>query len=98
MPYAGSLTSRDVAAETDTLVIACGRCDRAGRYPVATLIEKHGRSFPIPTLLRTLAANCPKYTSLAAINDNCGLHCPELPGFVLAKRQAEIEDLITPDA
>jgi hypothetical protein len=73
---------RDVAAETDTLVVACGRCDRAGRYPVATLIEKHGRSFPIPTLLRTLAADCPKYTSLAAINDNCGLHCPELPGVL----------------
>ena len=83
MPYAGSLTLRDVAAETDTLVVACGRCDRAGRYPVATLIEKHGRSFPIPTLLRTLAADCPKYTSLAAINDNCGLHCPELPNMFM---------------
>jgi hypothetical protein len=35
MPYAGSLTLLDVAGKTDTLVIACSRCDRAGRYPVA---------------------------------------------------------------
>ncbi|MDQ6740871.1 MAG: hypothetical protein M3021_11095 [Actinomycetota bacterium] len=55
MPYAGSLTLLDVTGKTDTLVIACRRCDRAGGYPVATLIERHGRSFPIPTLLHTLS-------------------------------------------
>ena len=38
--------------------------------------------------MRTLSADCPKHTSLAAIYDTCGLHCPELPGFFLAKRQA----------
>ena len=79
MPYAGSLTLGDVAGKTDTLVITCGRCDRAGRYPVATLIEKHGQKHTIPTLLRTLSADCPKHTSLAAIYDTCGLHCPDLP-------------------
>jgi hypothetical protein len=82
MPYAGSLTLLDVAERTDALIIACGRCDRAGRYPVATLIEKHGRSFPIPTLLRTLSADCPKHTSAAAY-DICGVHCPELPKLFL---------------
>ena len=56
MPYAGSLTLLDVAGKTDTLVIACGRCDRAGRYPVATLIKKHGPKQPIPALLRMLSA------------------------------------------
>ena len=54
MPYAGSLTLLDVAGKTDTLVIACSRCDRAEAYPVAMLIKKHGRSFPIPTLLHAL--------------------------------------------
>ena len=88
----------DVAGKTDTLVIAYSRCDRAGRYPVAALIKQHGPKHTIPALLRMLSAECPKHTSLAAIYDTCGLHCPELPGFVLAKRQAEIEDLITPDA
>jgi hypothetical protein len=59
------------------LVIACGRCNRAGRYPVATLIEKHGRSFPIPILLRTLSADCPStrlpphMTSVACTARSC---------------------------
>jgi hypothetical protein len=94
MPYAGSFTLKDVARKTDTLVVACGRCDRAGRYPVATLIEKHGRSFPIPAVLRMLSDDCPKYTSLAAINDNCGLHCPELAGFFL-EAQAGLDGVLT---
>ena len=57
---------------------------------MATLIEKHGPKHTIPTLLRTLSAVCPKHTSLAAIYDICGLHCPELAGFFLAKRKAEL--------
>ena len=40
MPYAGSLIASE---KTDALVIACGRCDRAARYPAATAIEKHGQ-------------------------------------------------------
>ena len=80
MPYAGSLTLRDVAAETDTLVVACSRCDRAGRYPVATLIEKHGRSFPIPTLLRTLAADCPSTRPSPPSTITAACTAPNCPG------------------
>ena len=54
-PLGGSLTLLDVAGKTDTLVVSCSRCDRAGRYPLASLIERHGRSFPIPALLRELS-------------------------------------------
>jgi len=36
----GSLTLAAVAARTDTLTIACTRCDRAGRYRPAMLIER----------------------------------------------------------
>ena len=61
---------------------------------MATLIEKYGRSFPIPALLRKLSDDCPKYTSLAAINDNCGLHCPELAGFFL-EAQAGLDGVLT---
>jgi hypothetical protein len=66
----------DVAARTDALEVACTRCDRAGRYPLATLIERHGRSFPIPTL-RAFSEDCPKRFSVSAY-DLCGVHCPEL--------------------
>jgi hypothetical protein len=37
MPIRGSLTLADVAAKTDVLAVSCRRCDRAGRYPLATL-------------------------------------------------------------
>jgi hypothetical protein len=77
MPVAGSLTLGDVAARTDVLTVACTRCDRAGRYPLATLIERHGRSFPIPALLRALSEDCPKRLYVSAY-DMCGVHCPEL--------------------
>ncbi len=83
----------DVAGKTDTLVIACGRCDRAGRYPVATLIEKHGPKHTIPALLRTLSAECPKRASIST--DPCGVRCPELAGFFLAKRKAELDGVMT---
>ena len=93
MPYAGILTLWDVAEKTDTLVIACSRCDRAGRYPVATLIEKHGPHHTIPAVLRTLAADCRKFTSLAAIYDTCGLHCPELPKIFMQQVRSGSGDL-----
>jgi hypothetical protein len=38
MPIKGSLTLADVAARTDMLAVACSRCDRAGRYPLARLM------------------------------------------------------------
>jgi len=51
MPSSGSLTLGDVAAKTDVLAVACTRCDRTGRYPLAALIEKHVPAYTIPTLL-----------------------------------------------
>jgi hypothetical protein len=55
----GSITLADVAIHTDKLVVACSLYDRSGRYPVTTLIGRHGAYFPIPALLRELSANCP---------------------------------------
>jgi hypothetical protein len=46
MPSGGSLTLADVAARTETLAVACSRCDRAGRYRLDRLIERHGAAFP----------------------------------------------------
>jgi len=77
---AGSITLGDVAGRTDTLAVACSRCDRAGRYAVATLIERHGPAFGIPDLLRMLSADCPKRASVSAY-DLCGIHCPGLPAL-----------------
>lgn len=82
----GSITLFQVAAHTEVLVIACSRCDRAGRYRLDTLIAKHGPDFGIPELLRSLSGDCPKRHSLSAY-DLCGIHCPELSAFFGVSRR-----------
>jgi hypothetical protein len=86
--FEGSITLGDVEAKTDVLAVACSRCERAGRYLVAMLIGRHGRSFPIPTLLHTLSADCPKHTSVNAY-DACGAQCPELPALFMQQVQSD---------
>lgn len=66
------------ASAPAVLAIACDRCERAGRYPLATLIARHGAEFGIPMLLRELSADCPKRKSISAY-EQCGIHCPDLP-------------------
>ena len=39
----GSITLDAVAERTDTLAVACSRCDRTGQYRLDTLIINHGR-------------------------------------------------------
>ena len=74
----GSLMLANVAARTDTLSIACTQCDRAGRYPVATLLKRFGPEIPIPDLLRVLAQGCPMREAVdpAAL---CGIYYHDLP-------------------
>lgn len=73
----GSLTLAAVAERTNVLAVACTRCDRAGRYRLAGLIERHGPGFAIPALLRALSADCPRRRSVSPY-DLCGIHCPGL--------------------
>jgi hypothetical protein len=74
----GSFTLAEVAARTDVLTVSCSRCGRVDRYTLATLIERYGRSLPIPMLLHELSKDCPRY-------DLCGLCCPELPALFIEK-------------
>ena len=48
-------------------------------------MERHGASFSIPMLLRTLSADCPKRQSQSAY-DLCGIHCPELSKLFMFRR------------
>jgi hypothetical protein len=73
----GTITLADIAARTDTLAIACTKCDRAGRYPVATLIKRYVPELSIPDLLRILSAGCPMRESVSP-DASCGAYCPEL--------------------
>ena len=69
----GPSTLADVVAQTDTLAIACSKCDRAGRYPVAMLIERYSPQFAVVDLLRLLSVGCPmrESNSPCAL---CGIH------------------------
>ncbi len=82
----GSILLRDIARRTAVLVVACSRCDRAGRYSLQSLIARHGASFSIPLLLRVLSADCPKRDALSAY-DLCGIHCPELSSLFLVPKK-----------
>ena len=79
----GSLTLAAVAERTAVLAVACTRCDRAGRYRLDALIQRHGPAFSVPELLQVLSADCPKRASISAY-DLCGVHCPELPALFVS--------------
>ena len=79
----GALTLAQVAEHTEVLAVACNRCERAGRYPIATLIARHGYDFTVPELLRRLSDDCTKRASISIYN-LCGVHCPELSEWFLA--------------
>jgi hypothetical protein len=69
--------------------VACKRCNRAGKYKLAKLIEQHGRSFPIPLLLDELAGDCPKRESVT-VYDLCGIFCPGLAELSLSATRAAV--------
>jgi hypothetical protein len=73
----GRITLGQVAERTDVLVVACNRCDRVERYPIATLIARYGLKFEVPRLLQSLSHHCPKRRSVNR-SDLCGICCPEL--------------------
>jgi len=76
----GSLSLADVAERSDTLSVACTRCERSDRYPLATLIERHGPTFDVPSLLRLVSADCPKRQA-AGWYERCDPYCVGLAGL-----------------
>jgi hypothetical protein len=70
------------------LSVACSRCERAGRYNIATLIETYGVRCSVPDMLRSLSAACPKRSAQGSIYDQCGAYCPDLPALFQVPPQA----------
>jgi hypothetical protein len=79
----GAITLDQVAARTSVLAVSCTRCERAGRYAVATLIARYGTEFGLSELLRRLSEDCTKRASLT-VYDLCGVNCPDLAALFLA--------------
>jgi len=71
-PQPPARTALTLAGEQGThLHVACTRCLRRGRYRIARLIAAHGRDHPLPTLLHTISADCPK-RGTGQHSDRCG--------------------------
>jgi hypothetical protein len=64
-----------IAARLPVIEVACNRCDRRGRLNTGRL--EHGAYMPMPVLLWTIAADCPRMEA-GQLHDVCGVHLPQL--------------------
>lgn len=79
MPFmpAGARTLGQIAAELDMIEVRCRRCERAGRYRVAGLIERFGADKGLPALGEDLSADCPNRN--APLYQRCSVYFPNSP-------------------
>jgi hypothetical protein len=73
----GAITLGDLRGRLEVLRVACRKCDRAGRYSVEGLIERHGADAGLPDWKDTITADCPLRAQPAVWN-LCGAHFPDL--------------------
>jgi hypothetical protein len=81
MPRDGAITFGDLVGKLDALNVACDKCGRKGRYPVARLIEQRGRDDKVVDLLAEVTADCPKKRA-GNMGDQCAARCPDLPNVM----------------
>jgi hypothetical protein len=73
MPRGGALTFSDLEGKLKLLRVACKKCDRAGQYRVAKLIERHGLDANLVDWKDALTPDCPKrLNDRVALMDLCG--------------------------
>jgi hypothetical protein len=60
MPRDGAIIFADLIGKLDVLRVECAKCGRAGQYPIARMIEGHGRDAKIVDLLSSVSADCPR--------------------------------------
>ena len=77
----GSLTPADLVGKLDVLRVACTKCDRAGRHPVAKLVERIGPDAKLTNWLSELTADCPRKRR-NSFSDQCGALYPDLPKVI----------------
>jgi hypothetical protein len=56
----GAVILRDLARTHPVISARCDRCDRGGRYHVATLVERYGDYARLPDVASALEASCPQ--------------------------------------
>ncbi len=60
MSDTGAVLLHELARTHPMVSVRCDRCDRAGRYRVATLIERYGRYGRLPDVASALETGCPR--------------------------------------
>ena len=79
MPRAGAITFGDLDGKLEVLRVACTKCNRRGRYRVATLIKRYGRDAKLVDWKEDITTDCPKRTNdRVAMLDLCGASFPDL--------------------
>ena len=72
----GSFSLAEISERLTVLEVRCTKCDRRGRYKMATLIERYGADFAGPDLRDRLSADCEKHG--AAEYERCDLYFPDM--------------------
>lgn len=73
----GVILLGEVAQRLPVLTVACRRCPRHGRLRTDRLLAKHGAAFPMPSLRRIVAGDCPSW-NVTSLYDLCGVMFPDL--------------------
>jgi hypothetical protein len=80
MPRDGSMTLADYDAALVSINIACRKCDRRGRYRIATLIERFGGDKKLPDMIAEISGDCPRRQAMnVGIRDLCGAYLVDRP-------------------
>jgi hypothetical protein len=79
MPRDGTFVFGDLEGKPEVLQVACTQCERRGQYPVAKLIDRHGREAKLVDWKDTITADClQRAKSSVAALDQCGAHFPTI--------------------
>ena len=76
-PIRTSVPLGHVAAHLPMIEVRCHRCARYGRVSTARLLAEHGPDAGMPTVLSSLAGECPQREAYA-IQHRCNIYSPDL--------------------
>jgi hypothetical protein len=77
MPRDGSITPRDLVGKLHLLHVECLKCDRRGRYRLASIVNDIGLDGKLTNWLYVLTRDCPRRRS-PGLFDPCAARMPNL--------------------
>jgi hypothetical protein len=73
----GSMTPRELIGQLYVLRIECDKCDRRGRYSLASVVEQIGIDGKLTDWLQQLTRDCARKRS-SVLSDPCAARMPDL--------------------